>query len=341
MSQRVAAVCRPRRRRRCRALRRGSCGSRRGPATWSSTSTDADHRPLWSGSRACTAKPPLARGPAVQRAAERADALGDPAQPVAVRRGERWRPRRPDRRRRSRSRAASRRNASRTVAQAPGAGVLERVGQSPPARCGTRTGPRPRGSGTGSPSTRSATGVPASRTWSIRAGRAPTPGCGLSCAPSPISLAGKPQQASHLGQRGTAGGRRCCKRRGGAVGMAAQRGRGALRLHHHHREAVRDHVVQLTGEAGAFGSDGELRALVAARARRLAARSSIVLRYSAAGSRAVAERPGDHRAAAPAARPPRARRRETRRRRRMPSGLLRCTGTHGAPCRDAGQCVQP
>jgi hypothetical protein len=47
----------------------------------------------------------------------------------------------------------------------------------------------------------------------------------------------------------------------GPLGVPVQCGGGALGLHHHDRHAVRHHVVQLPGDPGSLGRDGERRPL--------------------------------------------------------------------------------
>jgi len=72
---------------------------------------------------------------------------------------------------------------------------------------------------------------------------------------------GAPVDGPHLGQGRSAGVDDVGQRVGRALGVASQRGRGALGLHHHDRDSVRDHVVEFAGEVGSFRRDGEFGAL--------------------------------------------------------------------------------
>ena len=45
----------------------------------------------------------------------------------------------------------------------------------------------------------------------------------------------------------------------GPLRVGVQRVRGAVRLHHHHADVVRDHVVQFAGDPGPLGRRGDLR----------------------------------------------------------------------------------
>ena len=74
----------------------------------------------------------------------------------------------------------------------------------------------------------------------------------------------------------------------GSFGIGADDSLGCRRLQHHHRDRVRDHVVELAGDAPALELDRLLRAVFG---RRLGERSATGQRVGLACARRRARRP--------------------------------------------------
>ena len=84
----------------------------------------------------------------------------------------------------------------------------------------------------------------------------------LRCPPGAAALllsAQHAEQPAHLGEGLAAGGGDGGQRLPGPVRVGAERIRGAVGLHHHDADVVRDHVVQLAGDPGPLGRGGDLR----------------------------------------------------------------------------------
>ena len=111
----------------------------------------------------------------------------------------------------------------------------------------------PGASSPGSPSVRSLTSRPASRARPSRAPRRRSEGCGLTVG-GRVGVVGAQdvQQAPQLGHRLAAGVLDRGERREGAVGVGVQRAVRGLDEDEHHRDVMRDNVVQLACDAHAF-----------------------------------------------------------------------------------------
>ena len=110
----------------------------------------------------------------------------------------------------------------------------------------------PGGSGRGSPSTRTSTGRPASRTLGDQRVEAGEPGLGRERRALVGHLAQHAEHAPQLGERRAPGLLHRPERTARPLGIGVEHRLGRLRLHHHHAEAVRDHVVHLARQAGAL-----------------------------------------------------------------------------------------
>ena len=109
----------------------------------------------------------------------------------------------------------------------------------------------PPGSGCGMPSTVNDTGSPAILAWSSSSPSSPMPGCGAALLRWAVLLpAQHPEQAPHLGQRLAPGGGDGGQGLLGPARVGGQRVGGAVRLHHHDADVVRDHVVEFPGDPG-------------------------------------------------------------------------------------------
>ena len=129
----------------------------------------------------------------------------------------------------------------------------ERRWTAPPARSGRRTPPRPRALRSGSPSIAYDTGKPASCTRCTRPGRSSSRGCGARSPGHPPAIG-----PDHPEQRGASRPAPSARRPPpphrltGPVGVGGGQGLGGLRLYHHHRHAVGDHIMELASNPGAL-----------------------------------------------------------------------------------------